>query len=192
MDLDQQAEQAQQKQGLPVSMSVLGQGQGQGALQSQPDAYSQGTRGYQSNPVTAGVAYTSPTPSNSVPGGRGGLVTYPLPASGSATNSSIPSATFASSGGGRGGHTGGQGQGQGQGSRSSYSTQAQSQTAAADYSYGQQSQGHYSSYTGGTMQTQLQYVGQQTNPYSASQSQSQSQGQGQGQGQYTPQQQPYY
>lgn len=192
MDLDQQAEQAQQKQGLPASMSMLGQGQGQGqgVLQSLPDPYSQSTRGYQSNPVTAaGVAYTSPTPSNSIPGGRGGLVTYPLPASGSASNSSIPSATFASSGGRGGGHTGGQGQGQG--SRTSYNAQAQSQTAAAtDYSYGQQ--GHYSSYNGGTMQTKLQYVGQQTNPYSASQSQSQSQGQGQGQGQYTPQQQPYY
>lgn len=174
MDLDQQAEQAQQKQGIPSSM--------QGSLQSQPDPYSQGARGYQSNPPTAGVAYTSPTPSNNAPGGRGGLVTYPLPQSGAASNPSNPSTTFASSGG-RGAHAGGQG------ARAGYSAQAQSQAAPTDYSYAQQ--GHFS-YSGAAMQTQLQYVAQQSNPYSTQQGQGQSQGQGQGQGQYPPQQQPYY
>ena len=168
MDLDQQAEQAQQKQGVPASM--------QGSLQGQPDPYSQGTRGYQSNPTTAGVAYTTPSPSNNTPIGRGGLVTYPLPASGTASNPSNPSSTFASSGG-RGGHAGGQS------SRAGYSTQAQSQATPTDYSYAQQ--GHFS-YSGSTMQTQLQYAGQQSNPYSTQQ------GQGQSQGQYTTQQQPYY
>lgn len=172
MDLDQQADQAQQKQSqgaasVPLTAHSSMQGQGQ-------DAYS--PRGFQSNPVTAsGSNYSNTASSGPSPGGRGGLVTYPLPASVSASagtsNLKSSSSSFTPSGAGRTHasrvYTQGQGTGQGQ-----------SQSAATDFPYGTQT-AQFPSYSP-SMQTQSQYAGQQSNTYAQ-------------QGQYTSQQQqPYY
>ena len=163
MDLDQQAEQAQQKQ----AASIAGHGsmQGQSKDPYNPGAPSQSNRSYQSNPASAstGAQYPSSAPSGNAPGGRGGLVTYPLPTSGSSTSLKNTSASFTPAGG-RGG----------QGQRTGYQQQTPSM---ADYSYSQQSQ--FPPYNTTPMQSQPKY--QQTNPYAQ-------QGQGQGQ-QYASQQQ---
>jgi hypothetical protein len=184
MDLDQQAEQAQQKQVQgqtlsPTSMQAshgVMQGQGQG---QQSDPYL-GSRGYQSNPaVGVGAGYPNPASGGNPPGGRGGLVTYPLPSSGSSSNLKNTSAAFTPSGGSRvqGARTGYGQQPQGQG---------QGQAPSADFSYGQgQGQGQFSPYGAANMQSQPQYLAQTSNAYSTQQ--------GQGQGQYsTQQQQSYY
>ena len=178
MDLDQQADQAQQKQSqgaasvpLAAHGSMQGQGQGQDAYQS--------PRGFQSNLAAAsGSNYSNTASAGPSPGGRGGLVTYPLPASVSASagtsNLKGSSSSFTPSGAGRTHGSRGytqQGQVSGQ-------VQGQSQSAATDFPYGTQT-AQFPSYSP-SMQTQSQYAGQQGNTYAQ-------------QGQYTSQQQqPYY
>lgn len=181
MDLDQQADQAQQKQSLGVASvplsshgSMQGQGLGQGLGLS--DAY-QSPRGFQPNPVTAsGSNYSNTASAGPSPGGRGGLVTYPLPASAGvgagtsalkgSSSSFTPSGTVRAQAHGSRVYPQGTGQGQ-----------AQGQSATADFPYGSQT-AQFPSYSP-SMQTQSQYAGQQSNTYAQ-------------QGQYTSQQQPYY
>ena len=181
MDLDQQAEQAQQKQ--TVSTAGLGSmhGQGQGSGQANDPyntvAANQNTRNYQPNltSATTGVLYPAAVPGTNVAGGRGGLVTYPLPSSGSSTGLKNTSAAFTPAGGRVA---------QSQGQRMGYSQQTQGPASSTDFSYSQQNQtqtqAQFPPYNSATVQSQTQY--QQTNPYSQ---------QGQGQ-QYGSQQQPYY
>jgi hypothetical protein len=174
MDLDQQAEQAQQKQvqgqTLPPSSMQASHGVMQG--QGQSDPY-QGSRGYQSNPAAGAASYPNPASGGNPPGGRGGLVTYPLPSSGSSSNLKNTSAAFTPSG-----VRGVQG-------RAGYGQQPQGQAPSADFSYGQgQGQGQFAQYGAANMQSQPQYLAQTSNAYSAQQ--------GLGQGQYSTQQQSYY
>ena len=179
MDLDQQAEQAQQKQTVSTTGigSMNGQGQGQGNDSYNTVAANQNTRNYQQNQIstTTGVLYSAPTPGSNVAGGRGGLVTYPLPSSGGSTGLKTSSAAFTPAGG-RGS--------QSQGQRMGYSQQTQGSASSTDFSYSQQNQTQtqpqFPPYNSASVQSQTQY--QQTNPYSQ---------QGQGQ-QYGSQQQPYY
>lgn len=178
MDLDQQAEQAQQKQTVNIAGhgGMHGPGQGQGNDPYSTGAANHNTRTYQPNSAAAGAAvlYPTATPGPNVPGGgRGGLVTYPLPSSSSSSNLKNSSASFTPSGG-RGG--------QGQGQRMGYGQQAQGSTSSSDFSYTQQSQSQFPAYNATSMQSQTQY--QQSNSYSQ-------QGQAHGQ-QYGSQQQPYY